>query len=470
MIIDNYKLRICHKLKLMDKMEFLVDNMCQISDNINKLMAYLGRLMDRLESTMDDYNVLEEEDANKPLPYKKNVLAKSNALIHAKYKATITELKINYLGSLLLQQGNYEKKSDGFYVEMSASFLKKELNKENSGSFYKLLAATADAMTGNNIGYMDEENEEFGFLTLVNKAVYKKGVFTIRYPLEVESILLNIEDKFTLLSDDIVMKYENNYSYRLYELLKEQAYYPSTYKGKKNYYFIINIGLAELKLDLGVVNTQLDSVKRILNGSKGTQKDFERAVEKSPEKMYNNWSDFKRRVIEPSVSEINEKSEMYVEYKPLKSGYGGKVYSIDFHVWLNGAEKNFKKNEPGSIPVEVNENGEIEVYLSEEERFVFILKVAELFKEYSIMYDGARSICEAAKYDMELIEKSLRLLKKNKSDIDNIVGWIISSLNWKESEVVKVPKEEKKNQFTDFHQRKYEEGELERILLNTTVE
>lgn len=424
---------------------------------------------------MSDENNDKIKEKDGVVPFKKIAyLKRVNGLITAKYKASIDEIKINFLASLLVQEGNYEEKADGYYVTMKASYLKAKLNKEKSGSFYSMLKRVANSMTGNNIGCVDDEKEEFVFLTLINKAEYKDGIFSIRYPLEAKNLLFAGEDKYTILSDEIVMNFESNYAYRIYEILKEQAYYPKTYTGKRDYYFIINVGLAELKLDIGIVNTKLDAVRNVLIDKKSTRPDYERAVEKSPEKMYANWQNFKTRVLEPSIKEINELTEMYVEYKPCKSGKGGKVYSIDFHVWLNGAEsKKEDEDKNESIPVSVSKEGKVEALLSDEERFTFILQVAELFKLYDIKYDGALTLCEAANYDMEQIKKAYRHLERNKSEIKDLIRWLVAALNWEEKEIIEVKakaSEKKKNQFNNFNQRHYDEEELEKILLNSSIE
>ena len=64
----------------------------------------------------------------------------------------------------------------------------------------------------------------------------------------------------------------------------------------------------------------------------------------STEKSYDSWTDFKRRIINVAVTEINNTPEcgMTVSYEPVKSGKGGKVYGITFYVELN-SEKNKKK-------------------------------------------------------------------------------------------------------------------------------
>ena len=71
-------------------------------------------------------------------------------------------------------------------------------------------------MTGNNYGIVDDENHKFVFITLINKAEYSDGVFTIRFANELKGNLININRNFTMLPD-LVLKFKKPYSFPLYQ-------------------------------------------------------------------------------------------------------------------------------------------------------------------------------------------------------------------------------------------------------------
>ncbi|MEX4315828.1 replication initiation protein, partial [Haemophilus influenzae] len=48
------------------------------------------------------------------------------------------------------------------------------------------------------------------------------------------------------------------------------------------------------------------------------------------EDKYNLWAELQRWVIKPSLNEINEKSDLFVEYEPMKKGR--KVTGIEFSI------------------------------------------------------------------------------------------------------------------------------------------
>lgn len=362
-------------------------------------------------------------------PYKYEVLKKANALIGLKYKASVIENKLTYLAMLKIQNFQYDDLPDGIYVEMSVSEIKNAIG-TSSGSIYETLANVANEMTGNNIGVVDKKNNKFLFITLINKAEYSNGRFTIRFANELKNNLVNIPDNFTLIPKEIAMSLKKPYSFPMYQLLKKQCYYPKNYMGPKNHKFYIEIGLAELKLDIGVVNSNATEVRKILQKGQGLEKDYERAVaaaEDSKEAMFKEWREFNRSCLKPTISEINDISDIYVEYERHKEGRGGKTKGVKFTIWTNGSEK----KDPGSQMYEgvssetadVNNSKEIELFKSE-----IILETYKLLKAEGVTMENAKAICKAANYDFERIDKAHLSFQNTRTPVDNITGWMISAI------------------------------------------
>ena len=396
------------------------------------------------------------EMEKKIVPFKQENLMKSNYFIGNKYKASLNENKITYIAMLKIQNKDYEEQDDGIYVSLTASELREQL-KNTSGSFYSSLKSVANEMTGNNMGIADDENERFEFITLINKATYENGILTIRFANDLKSNLINIKKNFTNLPAEVVLEFKNKYSFPLYQLLKSQCYYPASYKGARDNVFAVTIGLSELKLDMGVVNSQIDVVKKILLNGKGTRADYDKAIEASPEKMFDRWADFDRRALKPAVKEINEKSDIYVEYKKKVAGRGGKTRDVDFTVWL---DKDKKDLEVDTVSLE---EGEIKSNLSDADKFARTLEIAEILRKYNIelSYLDIVSIAEAGVYNIENIETACKVLKNTSSSVDNEVGFLITAIK-KGFE----PSEKRKNKFNNFESRDYNMSELEELLLN----
>ena len=390
------------------------------------------------------------------IPFQNIALKKSNTLIGTKYKASNLENKITYLAMLKIQDREFNELSDGIYVKMTAGEIKDAV-KMKGGSFYQALKIVANNMTGNNYGIVDDEHERFEFITLINKASYEDGEFTIRFANELKTDLIGINSNFTKLPKQIVMKMKKPYSFPLYQLLKSQCYYPANYRGDRHNVFLVTIGLSELKLDIGVVNINAyPDVKKALLSGKGVTEDYDRAVEKSPDQMFKSWSTFSRDCLQPTVNELNNISDIYIEYKPKRGGIGGKIYAVEFTVWLEGSEKVDKP----ITPVVIDENGNINNNLSEMEKYIFYTTVIDLFKEYNLKIEDAIFIASESGFSMDTIQNAKIILDKQKN-ISNVTGWIIDCIRKNYT----LNSKETTNTFENIENREYDFEKLEKELL-----
>ena len=290
----------------------------------------------------------------------------------------------------------------------------------------------------------------FDYISVVDRARYENGVFSIFYNSDVKEYLSDFKANFTVLELPTMLKFKNVYSFRLYELLSSKSYYRKGIpKEKKTQVFKIDFNLSELKLNMGVVNAELDAVRKELNNRQAPN--FDKAVEKSPEKKFNTWYEFKRGVLDVAIKEINEKTDMKVTFSPLKGGRGAKVYGVEFIVDLTGRNVDTTKTEF----LDKKE-------MSEDDKLDFIVDAKILLKEFSTK--DVRVICEKAEYDFEKIENAYRLLKKQ-IDVENATGWMISCIK-DGYDINKHNNMTSANGFANFHQREYDYEQLEMELLN----
>ena len=249
-----------------------------------------------------------------------------------------------------------------------------------------------------------------------------------------------------------MLSIDNGYGFRLYELLKSKAYYPKGYENRfKSETFLVKYSVAELKLLLGIVNAELDTVQRILRDKESP--DYEKAVEVSPEKMFESWSEFRRKVLDVAIKEINDKTDIRVRYDTVKGGKGGKVYEVKFYVTLL-CVKNI---------VEPEENEDLSNVVDEDDA---IDEIYRLLGNNIKSVRDARSIAKAAGNDLEKIRKAYRIYEA-KEDVSNIIGFMIAAIEKDFSEPIK--KKKNKNSFTDFEMNRQmsseEIDELEKVLL-----
>lgn len=395
---------------------------------------------------------MDEEMRENLVPYKDNRYSKSNYLISAKYASSLLENKITAISLAKIQKKEYVEDKNGRIVcKMTANELRKLLN-ANAGSFYSQLEPVAINMTSRTIGFSDPSKNGgvFDYISVIDRARYENGVFSIFYNSDVKEYLSDFKANFTVLELPTMLKFKNVYSFRLYELLSSKSYYRKGIpKEQKTQVFKIDFNLSELKLDMGIVNAELDVVRKELNNKQAPN--FDRAVEKSPEKKFNTWYEFKRGVLDVAIKEINLKTDMKVSFSPLKGGRGAKVYGVEFIVDLTGRN------------VDVIESRlESKHELSDDDKLDFIVDAKILLKDFSTK--DVRVICEKSGYDLDKIKNAYSLLRKQ-NKVTNATGWMIACLqgdykidNWDNSGSIK-------NQFGNFHQREYDYDQLEMKLL-----
>ena len=336
-----------------------------------------------------------------------------------------------------------EDKNGNLRSDMTANELREYMHNTN-GSFYDQLKACASDMTSRQISMEDRENQRFRIINVVQTAEYSNGVFTVKYNSDMKKYLYNIQENFTILNIDILVNFKSVYSFRLYELLKSKAYYPkSINQVQRDKCFKISYTVAELKLDLGVVNSNLDRVQKSLTGK---APDFDKAVDLAKEKTFNRWSDFRTRVLDVAINEINSKPEikMNVSYDVGKKGKGGKVHEVYFVVQLLSDQM------PNIIVDESTED--------------IMEQLDELFANENIRYKDIKAIAQAADNKFGKVKKAYDIYLEQNTTAKNFVGWIINAIQNDYHEPIPGTNS-KPNNFNQFTQNEYDYDKLEKELL-----
>lgn len=430
------------------------------SGQIRVKILFSGQIGVKMSSvrTEDDIEIISNEDI---IPYESfdDSFKKANLFIESKYKSSLVELKILDIVLARIQHKKYvtTDEHDGSTVcSIKANELRSMLGYK-SGSFYTQLKPVAASMAATTIGFEDSEHERFVFLPLFTLVKYEHSIFTVKINNDLKPYI-NPTTKFTILDLPLILKFKNKYTLKLHEMLYSCCYTKKKFGNAKlmpqksdGRHFKVEIGISELKFTLGVVDSSTKQVKKILNGQ--AHPDYDKAIKYSAEKSYDNWTDFRRRIIDVAINEINETPEcgMHVSFEPIKSGKGGKVYGIAFYVELTGIKEKPK----------IESKKEVSSALSEDEMFEIHIQVKSLIKE-KISIKEIKSICEAAGYDIEKIRTAYDVAESTKQ-IENLVGFMIKAI--KEGYIAPVNKE-KKNKFNNFKQRQYNFDDYEKMLLN----
>ncbi len=358
----------------------------------------------------------DEFEYTKQVPTDRSQYHKSNFLIGAKYKSTLLENKILALClSHIDNDLEWVDNDQSIYCSINVSELRRLLG-ANGGSFYQQLNQVASAMTGKSVGMSSEDKKTFIYIAIVISAKCKDGVFTVEFNHAMRNYIKELRQNYSKLNLDIMLSFNNNYAFRLYELLKSKCYHRKGDESDSNK-FLIQFKLSELKLELGIVNAELDKVKKILNNQNSP--DFDLAVEKSPERSFDTWYEFRRQVLDKALKEINGKNaktgkrntDLTVSYEPEKKGQGGKVVGVNFLVTV---DKAWNKSDKPVVKKDIDQDEVLDQML---DLFNGAFKLKEL-----------RDIAEAAEYDIDKIQIAKRCLDQSSQNIENKVGFLISAI------------------------------------------
>lgn len=324
------------------------------------------------------------------------IVTRANAYINAKSSTTLTENKIFALAT---KRAEYTE-AGHLSFQISATELRALMNVKGNG-FYDALKSAANSMSSRSIFIENKSKKEFKFINILTSATFKDGVFTINFNPEMNTFIRDLTEKYTSMKLSTLFSFKSIYSFRLFENLKIHGFKIP----KDNSPVSIEYGLSELKLLLNLVDTEDKNIKLELQKK---NPNYDRIVcELSENEPFADWYSFKKRVIEKAISEINEKTELYVQYKTFRHGRGGKVVKVIFFI---------QRNDEALKPIDLTTK-------KNPKKKDLPTKVLELLKDVPLKKKDAKLLLKVAENDIERIKNAYELSKKQ-SHIKNFMGWM----------------------------------------------
>ena len=211
-------------------------------------------------------------------------VVKANSLIEASYRLTLDEMRL-----LALTIGTMNPKSDQQVFEFSVSEFVNQFPDVNVDRAYTQIKSAIERISERWVKTEDERHVT-KFRWVSSQTYFKKeGRFRIALTNEIMPYLTQLKGQFTQYQLNHISGFTSVHTMRFYELLTQ-------YKRVGQRYITIE----DLKKWLQL------------------------------EDKYNLWAELQRWVIKPSLNEINEKSDLFVEYEPIKKGR--KVTGIEFSI------------------------------------------------------------------------------------------------------------------------------------------
>lgn len=253
-------------------------------------------------------------------------ITKANDIIQkARYDLSLQELKILAYCFSLIKPNDKEGQK---YIFSMVDFCQICGITQHSGKNYETIKSTLKALRDKSFWLTKDNGDEclIGWLGSVETS-RKSGKIAIRFDMNLEKYIHDLIGNFTQYSLLSTLPMKSAYSFRMYELLKSYAFqYTHTFT------------LEDLKKQIAAV-------------------------------QYTRYPDFRRRVLEPAVIEINRYTDIEVSFEPIKTGIT--VTEILFYIrqrdaWgqletINNARQALDKKKPKPTPEEPQIQGQMNI-------------------------------------------------------------------------------------------------------------
>lgn len=275
---------------------------------------------------MDNKEILQEVEKNirrKEITLNTDnyVVMANNMILHSASNLTLNELKL--LRFIIMQT---EKDDNELYeFELSVKDLAKLLQ-INHKDLYKRIDIMTTHIMQEVIRIGDDTNKKWIKFHWVDICRYDNGIITIKISDELKPFLIGLRGSFTRYPLAEIIQLKSTYAIRIYEIL--------------------NGYMNENNLPHADIATEISLSIDVLRKATDTEKKFERPY------------DFKKKVIDIAIREINDKSKYHVTATPYKSrkAIKGFDFLIESQVGYSVRTKNVSNEDDKTIDGQMNIN------------------------------------------------------------------------------------------------------------------
>ena len=398
-----------------------------------------------------DNNVEIIEDSKSSILYPTDsMIYKANQIITGKYTSKMTVLAhkvFNYSLSVV----RFDAQQNRAIAEFSANELIEFLGVKHN-SIYSQLYKVARCLRKKEIIMEDRENKSFYQMTLINVAQYKNGKMILKFEPDATDIVLNLKPSYSKLNKRFYKHFRNIYAMELYENLNSKFF--------KTEYLTVIYEIYDLKLTLGMIQATDDMVHSMCKESMSVKDAVLKYIPKE-ERPFEDGNVFKR-ALKKAVDEINEITDIHIEFELLSEGRGGKITRVRFNV----TERKQIKQIDTCVNKIVDKEELKQNKPSEEEIFELMFKLKSSIQE-ELTFENYKQLLECANYNVDLILEKYEQSKKAKK-IDNLVAWLTCAIKENYNVTPKISTSESSsnksdkpiNKFNDFQQRNYSDDEI----------
>ena len=330
--------------------------------------------------------------------------------------------------------------SSGSLYERVKELLKPERPKRQDGT-------PSPTLLDWRIVMYDDEQKKIQASSVITDAKFENGRMKIIFNKKLKKKLIGYQKNFTMLDRTIVSKFTSNYSYQLYQIFKQTIDYQTAIT-KEEGPFELQVDLVDLKVQLGVVSANENKIlyEAVTDDTVISYEAIEEMEDKDLLKSLREYGNFRRYAIELAKKEINELSDINMDYTGILKGKGGRGVGFKFKI-----EYKDKKNSQ----VEKKQKEDLDI-------FDFIDEMRSFIKGDFSSKD-LKTIAEAADYDLQKIKQAYDAMTAVQGGVNNPTGFMIRAI--KEGYKASKPRKSAAT-FNNFQQIEYDFDELEEQLLD----
>lgn len=359
-------------------------------------------------------------------------LRKSNDFISAKYKSTLLENQVMAIALTKIEVDAKDKDAP-LQAKLYPGDLKKLVS--DPAHIYRDLKKLAKTITGHTM-FLEDGKGNFKAFSVVPNADYIDGVFIIKFNNELRDHVLGLTSSYTNLELAVMTDFKRNTSFRLYEVLKKDAYkIPKNNSSEDDPSVQVEYNISELRFIIGLANSDDQMVKNAM-ANMGKDIDWDDLYDKldKKDKKYEEWRDFQRRILKPAQEELAEKSDIRFDYEGLREGR--KTKRILFTIY---------RNIPSNLEIiderqRIIEENAVPFRQLEMPYDTFPELYEELIGHNDLCKEDITLLLKKADYNPDRVRDAVKMADQasNNSFINNYMGWLIKCLEegWTDKGVV----------------------------------
>ena len=360
------------------------------------------------------------------------IIRKSNNLIDAKYRANVLENKVMAISLSMLKK---DPVTGELYAEIPAKRIESLIcsvngKHRNDPNIYNKLLDLSHSFTGHAItleGLDDFGKMGFHTFNIVSDFIYQNGMVKIIYNRNLTGHLSELQGSYTTMQLATLLSFDKIASFRLYELLKKDAF---RIKDAKDGTIDRTYEINELRAILGLINTDAPHIQQAVKEGK-TWEYIVKNVCKSGDIKYVAFSELRRNVLEPAIEELSAKSDVSFTYDVKGAGRGGKVKWVIFHIQHNALHETVKEELTAKMDYieETNpEYAKLSKQRENEERGIYYEEVKEFLLTHGMSSEGFtfeyfESLYQDSGQSIAVIKEEI-LYSISVPEIRNYLGWL----------------------------------------------